>query len=341
VAGQEEVEQVKVALFGAGRIGPLHARTLLATGAIEELRIMDIVPERAAAAAAELGGTSVSTVEEALAGADAVIVCASTEDHPRLIRAAIAHGLPTFCEKPLAASLAGSIAVRGEIEAAGATFQLGFQRRFDPAYVEARRLVESGTLGDIHLLSLRSHDPEPASEEFIASSGGMFRDLSIHDLDILRFVSGHEVDEVFVLGSARGFPLYAKYDDIANAVAVMRLDDGTPVALSWARHDPLGHDVRTEIFGSRDSVAVGLGPRMPMRSVEPGVPAPTGPPWHIFLDRWDDAYHDELLAFLEVARGERPSPCTARDGVEALRIAEALSMSMREHRPVHLAEVAA
>jgi myo-inositol 2-dehydrogenase/D-chiro-inositol 1-dehydrogenase len=335
------VERVKVALFGAGRIGPLHARTLLGTGAVDGLIIMDIVPERAAAAAEELGGTVASSLDEALAEADAAVICASTDDHPRLIRAAIGRGLPTFCEKPLAASLEESIALRRDIEVAAVPFQLGFQRRFDPAYVEARRLVESGSLGDIHLMSLRSHDPEPASEEFIASSGGMFRDLSIHDLDILRFVSGREVQEVYVIGSAKGFPLYEKYADLANAVAVMRLDDDTPVALSWARHDPLGHDVRTEVFGSLDSVAVGLGPRMPLRSVEPGVPAPSGPPWHIFLDRWDEAYREELRAFLEVAGGTRPSPCTARDGVEALRIAEALSISATERRPVRRAEIGA
>ena len=332
---------MRVTLFGAGRIGPLHARTLLMTGAVDQLVIMDIVPERAAAAAQALGGSVAASVDEALAAADAAVICASTDDHPGLIRAAIGRGIPTFCEKPLAASLAESIAVRRDIEAAGVPFQLGFQRRFDPAYVEARRLIESGAMGDIHALSLRSHDPEPASEEFIASSGGMFRDLSIHDLDILRFLSGREVDEVYVIGSAKGFPVYEKYDDLANAVAVMRLDDGTPVALTWTRHDPLGHDVRTEVFGSRDSVSVGLGPRMPLRSVEPGVPPPAGPPWHIFLDRWDDAYRDELTAFVDVARGARPSPCTARDGVEALRIAEALTVSAAEHRPVRLAEITA
>jgi myo-inositol 2-dehydrogenase/D-chiro-inositol 1-dehydrogenase len=314
---------------------------LLGTGAVDELVIMDVVPERAAAAAQELGGQVAATVDEALAQADAAVICASTDHHPDLIRAAIGRGLPTFCEKPLAAGLEESIAVRTDIEASGVAFQLGFQRRFDPAYAEARRLVESGAMGDIHLMSLRSHDPEPASEEFIASSGGMFRDLSIHDLDILRFLSGREVEEVYVIGSSRGFPLYEKYDDLANAVAVMRLDDGTPVTLCWTRHDPLGHDVRAEIFGSRDSVSVGLGPRMPLRSLEPGVPPPAGPPWHIFLDRWDDAYRDEMIAFVEVARGPRPSSCSARDGVEALRIAEALTVSAAERRPVRLTEITA
>jgi myo-inositol 2-dehydrogenase/D-chiro-inositol 1-dehydrogenase len=229
--------------------------------------------------------------------------------------------------------------VRSDIEAAGVPFQLGFQRRFDPAYLEARRLIQTGAIGTVYLISLRSHDPTPASEDFIASCGGLFRDLSIHDVDMLRFLSGGEVREVFAIGSAKGFPTFEKYDDYANAVATLELTDGTPVVLSAARHDPVGHDVRAEIFGSRDSVSVGLGPRMPLRSLEPGVPPPTGPPWHIFLDRWDDAYRDEMMAFVEVAAGRRPSPCSAHDGVEAMRIAEALTLSAREHRPVPLSGI--
>jgi myo-inositol 2-dehydrogenase/D-chiro-inositol 1-dehydrogenase len=335
------VRQVRIAIFGAGRIGPLHARTLLEHPAVERLTITDVIGERAAKVAQDLGITAVGSTEEALEGADAVVITVSTEGHPALIRAALERGLPTFCEKPLAGNLADSVALMAEVEASEAPFQLGFQRRFDPAYVEARRLVASGELGTVYMLSLRSHDPEPASEEFIASSGGMFSDLSIHDLDVLRFLTAGDVEEVYCLGSARGFPLYEKYQDYAMAVATMKLVDGTPAVLSWARHDPLGHDVRTEIFGSRDSVSVGVGPRMPLRSLEPGVPPPAGPPWHIFLDRWDDAYHDEMLAFIDVARGERPSPCSARDGVEALRIAEALTVSAAEHRVVRLAEIVA
>ena len=126
---------MRVALFGAGRIGPLHARTLQALGEVESLAIMDVVAERAAAAATDLGATACASVDEALDGADAVVVTASTVDHPVLIRAALQRGLPTFCEKPLAASLADAIAVRADIEASGVPFQLGFQRRFDPAYL--------------------------------------------------------------------------------------------------------------------------------------------------------------------------------------------------------------
>jgi myo-inositol 2-dehydrogenase/D-chiro-inositol 1-dehydrogenase len=330
---------MRVVLFGAGRIGPLHARSLLATGSVQHLTIVDVVAGRAEGAAREIGVAWATDPQEALESADAVVITASTDDHPGLIREAVGRGLPTFCEKPLAAGLAESIEVMREVEGSAVPFQLGFQRRFDPAYVEARRLIANGELGALHMLSLRSHDPAPASEEFIASSGGMFRDLSIHDLDILRFLTGVEVDEVYVIGTAHGFPLFERYHDFANAVCVAQLVDGTPVTMSWARHDPLGHDVRAEVFGSRDSVSVGLGPRMPMRSVEPGVPAPAGPAWSIFLDRWDVAYRDEMTAFLGVVRGERLSPCTARDGVEALRIAEALQISAAEQRVVHLAEI--
>lgn len=330
---------MRMALFGAGRIGPLHARTLLRSGAVDSLVITDVIGQRAVDAAADLGIDHAPTAEEALDGADAVVITASTDDHPALIRAAMARGLPTFCEKPLAASLEESIAVRRDIEASSAPFQLGFQRRFDPAYLECRRLITDGDIGVIYMISMRSHDPAPASEAFIASSGGMFSDLSIHDLDALRFLSGSEAVEVFCTGTSREFPVFERYDDYAFAVATITLADGTPVVGSWARHDPLGHDVRTEVFGSRDSVSIGLGPRMPLRSLEPAVPPPAGPPWHIFLDRWDDAYRGELLAFVEVAKGERASPCTARDGVEALRLAEALTRSAREHRIVALSEI--
>jgi len=332
---------MRIAMFGAGRIAPLHARTLQTSAEVSAISITDAVPERAERVAEELGLEHVASTEAALAAADAVVIAAATDAHADLIRAALAHGLPTFCEKPLAPTLQESLALAREIHAIDIPVQVGFQRRFDPAYVEARRLIESGALGDLYTISMRSHDPEPASEEFIASSGGMFSDLSIHDLDALRYLGAREATSVYCIGSAEGFPQYAKYDDYATAVALISLEGGVPVTLTWTRHDPLGHDVRAEVFGSRDSIAVGLGPRTPIRSVEPGVPPPEGPAWTIFLDRWDEAYRDELLAFVEVAAGRLENPCTAKDGVEALRLAEALTLSAREGREVRMAEVPA
>jgi myo-inositol 2-dehydrogenase / D-chiro-inositol 1-dehydrogenase len=332
---------IRIALLGTGRIGRLHARLLAGLPDAAEVIVADAVPERAQEAAAELGVTAVDSIEAALDRADAIVIAAATNAHAELIRAAVERGLPTFCEKPLAHDLGTTLAVAAEIERSSIPFQLGFQRRFDPAYIEARRLVGSGEIGTLYLVRLAGHDPEPPPESYIPVSGGLFRDLAIHDFDILRWMTGDEVEEVYADGGVLGFPIFAQFDDVDTAAATMRLSKGTRVVLTASRHDPLGYDVRAELFGSGDSVSVGLGPRTPLRSIEPGVPPPPGPAWPNFLDRFEAAYAAELTAFVAVAQRQRESPCTAHDGVEALRIAEAATRSIREHRPVALDEVEA
>ncbi len=330
---------MKIALLGAGRIGQLHARILAAEIGGPDLIIADVDAERARAAAEESGARS-ATIEEALGAADALVIAAGTDAHAALIEAGTERRLPIFCEKPLARTMAESRHVVEMVEAAGVQLQVGFQRRFDPGYREARRLIASGELGTVYALRLAGHDPAPPHEAYIPVSGGLFRDFSIHDFDVVRWLTGVEVDEVYAVGSVRGFPVFAKYGDVDTAVATLRLSNGALAAMTVARHDPLGYDVRTEIFGSLDSVSVGLGPRMPLRSVEPGVPPPAGPAWEGFLVRFADAYRNEIIEFLRVARGEIESPCTGRDGIAALRIAEAATLSVSEHRPVRVAEIA-
>ena len=329
---------MRIAQLGAGRIGSMHAPILAGLVDSGALVIADADADRAAKVAAEVGAETAS-IEEAIAGADALVIAASSSAHPPLIRGGLARGIPIFCEKPLATDLAETYRLVDEIEASGIRFQLGFQRRFDAAYREARRLVESGDLGRLYVLRLAGHDPEPPHEAYIPASGGIFNDFSVHDFDVTRWLTGQEVIEVYADGDVLAFEMFAKYDDVDTAVAVLRLSEGTRAILSCTRHDPLGYDIRTELFGSRDSVSVGLGPRTPMRSVEPGVPPPAGPAWSAFPDRFADAYREELRAFLRVARGEEESACTARDGLEAVRVAVAATRSMREHRPVKVAEV--
>ncbi len=330
---------MKVALLGAGRIGRMHARILVATPGVDELLIADAVPESARTVAAETGGAFVETSDEAIDRADAVVVAAATSAHADLVRASIRRGRATFCEKPLATDLDDTIAVAAEIDASGVPFQLGFQRRFDPGYREARRVVESGELGTLYTFRLAGHDPAPPHEAYIPASGGLFRDFSIHDFDVIRWLTGSEVEEVYASGSVRGFPVFAKYGDVDTAVATLRLVGGALGVLTVARHDPLGYDIRTELFGSGDSISVGLGPRTPIRSVEPGVPPPAGPAWPDFIDRFAEAYRAEIVEFVRVAAGGVASPCSARDGVEALRISEAATRSLAEHRPVALSEI--
>ena len=331
---------MRVTLIGAGRIGSLHARLLSATDGVERLTIADALPERAASVARDVGATAAPSIDAALDDAEAVVIAAATDAHADLIRAAIRRRLPTFCEKPLALDLGDTITLCGEIERSGVPFQLGFQRRFDVGYREARRLVETGELGTLYIVRMAGHDPAPPHESYIPVSGGLFRDFSIHDFDVLRWLTGTEVDEVYADGGVRGFEVFAKYGDVDTAVATFRLANGAFAVLTVARHDPLGYDIRTELFGSKDSVSVGLGPRMPLRSVEPGVPGPAGPVWQSFLVRFEDAYRAEFGAFLRVARGELASPCTARDGVEALRVSEAATTAVKEHRIVRMSEVA-
>ena len=330
---------MKIALLGAGRIGHLHARLLVGLDGVDELVIADADPGRAEQLAAGVGASHLASVEKAVAEAEALVITAATNAHAGLVRAGVDRGIPVFCEKPLAFDLAETQELVAHVERSGVPVQVGFQRRFDAAYREARRLVASGELGTLYTVRMAGHDPEPPHEAYIPGSGGLFRDFSIHDFDLVRWLSGSEVDEVWADGAVRGFPVFAKYDDVDTAVATLRLADGVLVALTVSRHDPLGYDIRTELFGSKDSVSVGLGPRTPMRSLEPGVPPPAGPAWRDFLERFTDAYRDELATFLRVARGELASPCTARDGLEAMRIAVAATRSLREHRPSGVAEV--
>lgn len=329
---------MRVGLIGAGRIGRLHARLLASLPEVEEVLVADANSEAAQSVAAEVGGRAVAGPAEAIEGADTVVIAAATNAHAELLRAAVERRRPTFIEKPLAFDLDESRELVELVERSGVVVQVGFQRRFDVGFVEAQRLVAAGDLGTVYAIRLIAHDAAPPPEAYIPTSGGLFRDSSIHDFDALRFVTGQEVDEVFALGAVRGFEMFARYDDVDTAGGILRLADGTIATLSQTRHNPRGYDIRMEVVGSQDAVSVGLGPHTPTRSLEPDGPD-FGPGWDSFLTRFEPAYRAELTAFVRVAAGEIPSPCTAADGYEAMRIAVAMSLSLAERRPVRLSEV--
>jgi myo-inositol 2-dehydrogenase/D-chiro-inositol 1-dehydrogenase len=327
-------------LLGAGRIGTMHGPLLRSLDGVDEMLIGDADGTRAEQLAGSLERAQAKDPDTVIGTCDALIITAASDAHAPLVRSALPRGIPIFCEKPLASTLQDTIALAREIEDSGVPFQLGFQRRFDAGYREARRMLQSGELGTLYAVRLAGHDPAPPHESYIRASGGLFRDFSVHDFDVIRWLTGLEVDEVYADGAVRGFPVFAKYDDVDTAVATLRMAGGPLVAMTVSRHDPLGYDIRAELFGSRDSVSVGLGPHTPMHSLEPGVPPPAGPAWSGFPVRFAQAYRDELTGFIALASGKvATSPCTARDGVEALRIAEAATRSMHEHRPVRLAEI--
>lgn len=321
-------------------MGVVHARTLAHRSDVNAVILTDIDRDRVRAVADELGLETAETVEDLLGIVDAVVIAAATSAHADLLRATADAGLPVFCEKPISLDLRSTVDVVEHVRRAGVPVQMGFQRRFDAGFRAARDAVREGRLGSLYVVRMAGHDPEPPHEAYIPASGGIFRDFSVHDFDALRFVTGQEVEEVYADGGVIAFPVFEKYDDVDTAVATLRLDGGSLGILSVTRHDPLGYDVRMELFGSGDSVAVGWDDRTPLRSVEPGGPPGPGDPYRGFQDRFPAAYEAEMAAFVRVAEGREESPCSAEDALEALRVALACDLSRREHRPVPVKEIA-
>ena len=331
---------MRLGLIGLGRIGAFHAGTLSELPAVDSLVVTDAVPSVIAQVAGRLGAEPADSPEALLkSGVDGVVVAAATDAHPSLILAAVDAGLPVFCEKPLAGSITEAIEVAKRVEASRVPVQIGYQRRFDAAFQAARAAVASGELGWLHTVRSTTLDPGPPPPAYVAVSGGIFRDCSVHDFDSIRWVTGREVVEVYATGGNRGEAYFAEAGDVDTSAAVLTVDDGTLVVVSNSRYNPRGYDVRMELHGSKDSIAVGLDDQLPLRSVEPGVKFPAGTPVQLFMDRFLPAYRAELAAFTEVVAGERPSPCTAADGLEAGWIAEACTTSLRAHRPVRMEEV--
>ncbi|MFI9766616.1 Gfo/Idh/MocA family oxidoreductase [Streptomyces sp. NPDC052415] len=331
---------MRIGILGLGRIGAFHAETLSGLDAVDSLVLTDPCTDAAKSAAERFGGEVVDSPEALLsAGVDGIVVAAATDAHPALILAGVTAGVPVFCEKPVARTMPEGVRVLRAVEGAGVPVQIGYNRRFDAGFVAARAAVQGGELGTLHTVRSTTLDPAPPPAAYIAASGGIFRDCSVHDFDIIRWVAGREVREVYAVGGNRGADYIARAGDADTTGAILTLDDGTLAMVSNSRHNARGYDVRMELHGMRDSIAVGLEDKLPLRSVEPGAAFPAGTPHDFFMDRFAAAYRAELAAFTEVVAGARTSPCTVADALEAGWIAEACTRSLHEHRPVTVAEV--
>ncbi|MEP7020457.1 MAG: Gfo/Idh/MocA family oxidoreductase [Pseudonocardiales bacterium] len=330
---------MRLGLIGLGRIGSFHAETLSALPDVD-LVVCDAFPALAKAAAERFGAEAVDTPAALLAaGIDGVVIAAATDAHPALLTAAVDAGLPVFCEKPLARTADEAKRVRDYVLAARATVQIGYPRRFDPAFTAARAALAAGELGWLHTVRSTTLDPAPPPREYVAVSGGIFRDCSVHDFDAVRWVTAQEVREVYAAGSNQGEEFFGEYGDVDTAAVVLTLTDGTLALVSNSRYNGRGYDVRLELHGSADSIAVGLDDRLPLRSAEPGAMFPAGPPHVLFMDRLAVAFRAELGAFTDVVAGRSASPCTVDDALEASLIAEACVLSLSLRRPVAMTEI--
>jgi len=331
---------MRIGLLGLGRIGAFHAETLAGLPAVEELVLSDPVPELAEQAAGRFGARIAGNPEAVLAaGVDGVVIAAPTRLHAELIELCVGAGLPTFCEKPLAHESHETVRLARRVAGTDVQVQIGYPRRFDPAFAAVHAAVASGDLGTVHTVRSTTLDPAPPPRGYLAASGGIFRDCAVHDYDAVRWVTGQEVTEVYAVGTNQGAEWFGELGDVHTASAVLTLDGGALAVVSNTRYNARGHDVRLEVHGTRDSLAAGLGPGLPLRSAEPGVSFPDGKPFTFFMDRLAEAFRAELTVFTEVVAGRRASPCTVLDAVETGWVAEACTLSLREHRPVQIEEI--
>src|SRR5213593_1126469 len=270
---------MRIAVLGTGRMGAFRAEWLRQKSSVEEVLV---------------GSIRAGTVESVLdARPDAVVISSATPDHPAQIRACAARRLPMLCEKPIALTLRET---RDALDAAGDLLQVSFQRRFDPGFAEARQLVVEGALGTLYCVRLNAYDHEPSPEHFIPGSGGIFRDLHIHDFDVARWLTGVEVDRIYATGAVRRWERFALHGDLDTSAILLTMTDAIPVVITGSRHDPRGYDFRVEVLASDDSIAVGLDERTPLRSVEANAPTLGTRPYDGFLERFDAAFDAELRA---------------------------------------------
>jgi myo-inositol 2-dehydrogenase/D-chiro-inositol 1-dehydrogenase len=331
---------MRIGLAGVGRIGAFHARILARLPAVDSVIVADANGARAREIAERLGVEIADSPETLLnSGLDALVITVPTQAHPDLIVRGAEAGLPVFCEKPVAPDIEGTLEVIKRVGGAAAAVQVGFQRRFDAGYGNAREATQSGALGWVHTLRATTLDPAPPAPSYIATSGGLFRDCGVHDFDAIRWVTNRDVAEVYAFGTNRGAHFFRAAGDVDTMAAMLTLDDNSLAVVSNTRYNGAGYDVRLEVLGSQDSIGVGLDERLPLRSAEAGTTFPSGGPYPSFMERFADAYRCELEAFVDLAARGGESPCTMQEALEAFYIAEACEVSLARHQPVQVGEV--
>jgi myo-inositol 2-dehydrogenase / D-chiro-inositol 1-dehydrogenase len=333
------------AQFGAGRIGAIHAGNLAASGAARLKHIVDVNGPAAAALAAK-HGAAVSDTASALADPEvgAVIIASSTDTHADLVIAAAKAGKAIFCEKPIDLALPRVDAALAAVRAAGVPMLVGFNRRFDPSFAELHRRIGAGAIGTVEQVIVTSRDPGLPPIAYLKVSGGQFRDMTIHDFDMARWLlaagpGGEEPTEVFAWGAALVDPAVAAAGDIDSCMVLLRCASGRMAHINNSRRAAYGYDQRIEVHGSLGRLIAGNRVGTTVEQAD-ALAVSSEKPLHFFLERYAEAYRIELAAFVDAVTRGAPMPVGEEDGRQALVLAEAALRSLRENRPVKLAEVA-
>jgi myo-inositol 2-dehydrogenase/D-chiro-inositol 1-dehydrogenase len=326
-------------LLGAGRIGKVHARAITSNAEAQLVAVADA----AEAAAKELAGKygcairSIDEIEQA-ADIDAVVICTPTNTHADLIERFARAGKSIFCEKPVDLSLARVKACLEVVEETGARLMVGFNRRFDPHFAAVRKAIDDGRVGDVEMVQIVSRDPGPPPVSYIRSSGGIFRDMTIHDFDMARFMLGEEPVEVMARASVLVDPAIGEAGDYDSVSVILTTASGRHCSISNSRRATYGYDQRVEVHGSKGAVAIEN--QRPVSIEVANADGYVRPPLHdFFMTRYTEAYAAEIATFIGAVRdGKMPSP-DGRDGLLALALADAAVRSVAESRAVKVSEV--
>jgi myo-inositol 2-dehydrogenase/D-chiro-inositol 1-dehydrogenase len=333
---------ITVGMIGVGRIGRMHAELLArrVPGAAVGI-VYDVHAPFAVEVGAMLGVPVAASVEEVLTSdVDAVAICSSADSHVNLMVAAAQAGKAVFCEKPVSLFLDELDRGLAAIEAHGVPFQVGFNRRFDPAHASVAEAVAAGHVGEPHLVRISSRDPEPPPLDYVRTSGGLFLDMTIHDFDMARYVTGSEVVEVFARGGLRVAPEFGEAGDIDTAVVTLVHASGCLTAIDNCRATAYGFDQRVEAFGSHGMAASENPPaHTGVLTTARGIARPPLP--HFFLERYLPSYEREWEAFVGALQTGTPPPVGVQDARAPLVIGLAAWQSLREGRAVRVDEIAA
>ena len=327
---------IEVALFGAGRIGKIHAANLAAQPGVQFKYVVDVNQEAAAALAGLHGGSS-ATVEAALAdpAIKAVVIASSTDTHADLILRSAAAGKAIFCEKPVDLTLDRARACAAAVKEARVMCMLGFQRRYDPTFNAVKTRIEAGEIGTPELLIVTSRDPGPPPVSYIKVSGGIFKDMLIHDFDIFRWILDDEAVSVHATGSCLVDPAIGEAGDLDTAVVTIRTAQGRLCQINASRRAAYGYDQRFEVLGSKGMLQAGN--HKPTEVTAYGtVNVSVDKPEDFFLERYRHAYAQEMAHFFDALSHGTPLRTTVHDGLKALELAEAATLSWREGRVVTL-----
>jgi myo-inositol 2-dehydrogenase/D-chiro-inositol 1-dehydrogenase len=328
---------MKLALLGAGRIGQVHAANIHHHPRAELHAVADVNAEAARALAERLGVRASTDVDAVLGdpALDGVLICTSTDTHVELILKAAQRKLPVFCEKPIDLDLAKVDACLAEVERAGVPLFIGFNRRFDPHFRALRDAVQRGEVGDVEIVKITSRDPSPPPLSYVRVSGGLFRDMMIHDLDMARFLLDEPPVEIFATGACLVDPGIGEAGDIDTAMVILKTRRGALCHIDNSRRAAYGYDQRIEVFGSKGMLrADNPVPTTVTRSSREGVVSDR--PYAFFLERYPEAYRAELDHFLDVIAVRSAPLVTGRDGREALALADAALRSLKLGAPVGL-----